>query len=378
MSAASYAELVRRSKEIGVVNSCAAVLGWDQQTCMPRKGADLRGEQLAFLAGLAHQKATDPKFGERARRGRGSRTGRGPDSSEAANVREVAADLRPDGETPAALVEELARVTTQAQQAWQEAKKANDFPTFRPWLEKVVALKRQEADAVGYTGPPLRRAARASTSPARPSAELKTLFAGLTAELVPLIKRIAESPRKPPTRGSRTRVPRRTGRRLLAESAAVAIGLRLRGGPARHHVAPVLLRDRAGRLPHHHAVQPAVLQRGVLRRAARDRARAVRAEPAGRALRHPARVGVLPRHPRVAVAAVGEPGRSRPAVLGALLPAPEADVPRRAGGRTAGRLLLRRQRRAAVAHPRGGRRGDVQPARRPAVRDRDWRCCPAI
>ena len=62
--AETYAELVRRSKEVGVVNSCASVLGWDQQTYMPRKGALLRGEQMAFLAGLSHQKATDPKFGE--------------------------------------------------------------------------------------------------------------------------------------------------------------------------------------------------------------------------------------------------------------------------------------------------------------------------
>ena len=40
----AYAELVRRAKELGVLNSCAAVLGWDQQTYMPAKGAAL----LAF------------------------------------------------------------------------------------------------------------------------------------------------------------------------------------------------------------------------------------------------------------------------------------------------------------------------------------------
>lgn len=60
----AYAELVRRSKELGVLNSCAAMLAWDQQTYMPAKGAGLRGEQMAFLASLAHQKLTDPKIGE--------------------------------------------------------------------------------------------------------------------------------------------------------------------------------------------------------------------------------------------------------------------------------------------------------------------------
>jgi carboxypeptidase Taq len=59
----AYAELVRRSKELGVLNSCAAVLGWDHQTYMPPKGGALRGEQMALLASLAHQKFTDPKVG---------------------------------------------------------------------------------------------------------------------------------------------------------------------------------------------------------------------------------------------------------------------------------------------------------------------------
>src|SRR5204862_153756 len=53
---------------------------------------------------------------------------------------------------PKELVEEIARITTRAQQVWQEARKANDFPTFRPWLEKIIHLKRQEAKAIGYEG----------------------------------------------------------------------------------------------------------------------------------------------------------------------------------------------------------------------------------
>src|SRR4051794_33432814 len=60
----AHAELVRRAKELGVLNSCAAVLAWDQQTYVPQKAGALRGEQMAFLASLAHQKFTDPKVGE--------------------------------------------------------------------------------------------------------------------------------------------------------------------------------------------------------------------------------------------------------------------------------------------------------------------------
>ena len=58
--------------------------------------------------------------------------------------------------------------------------------------------------------------------------------------------------------------------------------LRLRRRPARRDDAPVLQRHRPRRLPHHHALQPAPLQRGVLRHPARGRPRHLRAGPGRR------------------------------------------------------------------------------------------------
>ena len=90
----AYAELVRRSKELGVLNSCAAVLGWDHQTYMPAKGGALRGEQMAFLASLSHQKFTDPKVGELLAAVEASDLVREPESDGAANTRELRAGVR--------------------------------------------------------------------------------------------------------------------------------------------------------------------------------------------------------------------------------------------------------------------------------------------
>ena len=62
-----------------------------------------------------------------------------PDAAAAVNVREIRRTYDRAVKLPRELVEELARVRTRAQQVWQEAKAANDFPRFRPWLEKLVA-----------------------------------------------------------------------------------------------------------------------------------------------------------------------------------------------------------------------------------------------
>jgi carboxypeptidase Taq len=224
----AYAELIRRSKELGVLNSCAAVLGWDQQTYMPPKGAGLRGEQMALLATLAHQKLTDPKMGELLATVEGSEVVKDPASDAAANVRELRRVYNRATKIPQSLVEELARVTTAAQQAWEEARRTDNFALFRPHLERVVELKRQEADAVGFEEHRYN-ALIEEFEPGTTVAMLKELFAGLTRELVPLIRSITDS-RKKPDRSVLHREFPVERQKVFAEAAAVALGFDFTAG----------------------------------------------------------------------------------------------------------------------------------------------------
>jgi len=227
-AADAYAELIRRSKELGVLNSCAAVLSWDQHTCMPRNGAGLRGEQMAFLASLSHQKFTDPKINELLTAIEGSELVKEPEADATANVREIRRAYDRATKIPASLVDELARVTTAAQQAWEQAKKANHFATFRPHLERIVELKRQEADAVGFKDHRYN-ALIEEYEPGTTVAELKELFAGLTKQLVPLIQKVAHSPKKPDRSILEREFPVER-QKLFAESAAAAVGFNYAAG----------------------------------------------------------------------------------------------------------------------------------------------------
>ena len=47
---------------------------------------------------------------------------------------------------PPEMVVELAQVTTQAFQVWQEARAENNFLLFLPYLEKIVDLRRRYAE----------------------------------------------------------------------------------------------------------------------------------------------------------------------------------------------------------------------------------------
>ncbi|OGB93226.1 MAG: peptidase M32, partial [candidate division NC10 bacterium RBG_16_65_8] len=77
-----------------------------------------------------------------------------------------------------------------------EARKASDFARFRPWLEKLVRLKREEAKAVGRGGP-LYDALLDEYEPGETAARLRQVFAELRSALVDLVGRIGVSGRNP-------------------------------------------------------------------------------------------------------------------------------------------------------------------------------------
>jgi carboxypeptidase Taq len=192
----AYAELIQRFKDYSLLVSCSNVLGWDERTYMPRGGAVHRAEQMALLARLAHEALTAPRVGRLLGELEGSALVEDADSVPAVNVREIRRLHNRAVKLPKTLVEELARTTTQAQGVWQDARRDNDFAAFRPWLERIVALKRQEASAIGYEQSAYD-ALLDEYEPGATTREVAQVFAGLRKELTPLLGEILASGRTP-------------------------------------------------------------------------------------------------------------------------------------------------------------------------------------
>jgi carboxypeptidase Taq len=211
----AYDELVGRAREQSLLGSCSAVLSWDEQTYMPEGGAGHRGGQMALLAGLYHERATDPRVGELLSFVEDSPLAAAPVSATAVNVRELRRAFNRKVLLPKALVEELARITSLAQHEWIAARTASDFSRFRPWLEQIVHLKRQEAACLtGSTAknlasipvvpeqprsgevssfPPVYDSLLDEYEPGANSSELAILFHDLRSDLVPLVEAINEA-----------------------------------------------------------------------------------------------------------------------------------------------------------------------------------------
>ncbi len=218
----AYEELIHRFKEYSLLGSCASVLGWDERTYMPHQGSAQRAEQMALLARLCHEMLTAPEVGRLLAEAEQTDLGKDAHGVEATNVREIRRAYDRAVKLPKTLVEEMARVTTRAQQVWQEARQDNDFPQFAPWLEKIIHLKCQEAEAIGYRQTPYN-ALLDEFEPGATAAEITQTFAALREELVPLVGAIAGSSRRPLKEILEREYPV-DRQEVIGQAAAAAIG----------------------------------------------------------------------------------------------------------------------------------------------------------
>ncbi len=192
-----YRSLIKSVREIALLSSTSSLLGWDERTQMPPDGAEHRANQSSLIARMCHEQFTAPEVGRQIGEIEQSSLVQDADSDEATNIRELRRDYDRKTKVPASLVEELARIEVLSQAAWVEARKQSNFSRFQPWLQKIVALKTQEAQCIGCEGSPYN-ALLDEYEPRERVSQLNEVFAALRQPLINLIRQIGESPRKAP------------------------------------------------------------------------------------------------------------------------------------------------------------------------------------
>jgi carboxypeptidase Taq len=188
----AYDSLVARSREIAVHSSTAALLSWDQETYMPTKAGAHRAEQMSLLAGLMHRLGTSAEVGDWIKACEDSLPA-SADAEEtaqrAANVREWRREYDRATKLPARLVEEYAKTTSLSREAWAAARRESNFASFAPWLEKILALTREQAECWGYTTCAYDALLEGYEPDAR-AADLAPVFVDLQRQLTPLLPRL--------------------------------------------------------------------------------------------------------------------------------------------------------------------------------------------
>jgi carboxypeptidase Taq len=229
MSETALSRLVAELRRVALFGSCEAVLGWDEQTYLPPAGGEHRANQLSLLAGMRHEMATAPKVGELIAVAEAEVASLPAEEPDAVIVSEARRQYDRATKLPQTLVEEMSRACSLGQQAWIEARKEKNFPKFLPWLEKIVALKREEARLLWDGNGEIYDALLDAYEPGASTAEVATVFDALRPPLVALLQAIVGSSKKPDP-SILTRHYPQADQREFSMAAAKAIGFDFNAG----------------------------------------------------------------------------------------------------------------------------------------------------
>lgn len=215
----SFDQLIAFERETQALGQIAGRLGWDQETMMPRGAAPQRGEEMAALEGVLHARRSDPRVADWLE------SAEATDEAGAAHLREIRRSYERAVKVPGDLASTIARVTSEAQGKWAEARANEDVAAFLPVLKEVVALKRQEGQALAAGGN-LYDAMVADYEQGTTSSEIAEIFDAMRPELVDLRARVLEKPLPQGLSGTYSDAAQME----LARKIAVAFGYNLAHG----------------------------------------------------------------------------------------------------------------------------------------------------
>jgi carboxypeptidase Taq len=224
----AFEQLCEFSRETALLESVEELLGWDERTMLPAQAGAYRAEQITYLAGAVHRRKTDSQVGRWLEQLVDDPAMADLHCDRGATIRHLRRDYEKKCKLPQSLVEELTRASVVGQQAWTEARAKDDFRSFQPFLERIIELKRQEADALGFADEPYD-ALLDDYEPLAKTADVAQVLDALRRELAPLVAAVVSSERQP-NRAILRRHYATAAQRELGERAAAAIGFDFQRG----------------------------------------------------------------------------------------------------------------------------------------------------
>ncbi len=186
----TWTDFERRVHEIADLGSVEALLDWDDATYCPDGSHEARGSLTSTIAAIKHERIADPAYGELL-----DQLGSDVDLDEGgrAMVRISRRTRDRAVRLPESLVRRLAEQATRTSAAWERARKESDFALYQPELERMMSLKLEEIDAVGFEDDPYD-ALLDEYEPGLRVATLTPLLDALRDRLVPFVAEVLERP----------------------------------------------------------------------------------------------------------------------------------------------------------------------------------------
>lgn len=193
----AFKELMAFQRDTEALGQTAGRLSWDQETMMPHGASDQRGDERAAIEGILHQRRVDPRIGDWL----ASIDTTALDAVGKSQLRLIRRSYERNLRVPERLASELARAISKAHGSWATARADDDFAAFAPVLKDIVALRREEAEALAQGGNAYD-ALLNEYEPGAKATDLEAMFGALRPRLVALREAVLDQPEVPGLSGS--------------------------------------------------------------------------------------------------------------------------------------------------------------------------------
>jgi carboxypeptidase Taq len=195
VSSETYQRLRERLGESSDLAGTLSLLGWDQQTIMPKAGAGIRASRMATLAKLHDESFAADDLGRLFDELESYEASLPYDSDEASIIRVSRKDYRRNKLVPTEIKVALMDATNEGYVAWVEARSTSDFSKLKPSLEKIVDLHRRAIACVREADDSFVEdydVLLDDYEPELKSSEVTRVFDELKAATIPLVARVRD------------------------------------------------------------------------------------------------------------------------------------------------------------------------------------------
>jgi len=189
-----FKKLLKRVKAAAEFDYAASLLGWDQQTKMPKEGAEGRAEIFATVRTEGFKRFASNEIGEILRELAGVEDKL--ETEKKAIVKRLRVVYERSKAIPPDLFRAFSEATSKAYNIWVKAKEKSDFALFQPTLEEIIKFVRQFAELYGYEKNPYD-GLLPDYEPGLTAEELRRIVKNLREELVPFVHSLIEKTDQP-------------------------------------------------------------------------------------------------------------------------------------------------------------------------------------
>lgn len=200
----SYRDLLSKLKAVTQLKRVSSVLSYDQQVFMPHadEASAARGAQMAALAGVIHEKATDKVIRTLLDNADADLAKFEGSTTDEKRILQLTREAYEKNERiPAELEARKAELGARAHSTWVKARSADDFTMFQDTLKECFDTAKEVADAQRGEDKdvPLYTQMLDDYEEGMPAERIDQIFGDIEDALIPLLSKVLESKDKPST-----------------------------------------------------------------------------------------------------------------------------------------------------------------------------------